>query len=250
MLLLYAVLAAATFWYFFIVKKPKNSPPGPWFRLPLLGQMHYSMMGGRIQAINKLRRQYGDIYMLDSFIPTIVVCDFDMMQEMLAQDIFSGRGNEEMFSSESATDFFRELKGGHGFHGLIGSEGDEWREQRRFVLRHLRDFGFGKSSMEDIIKQEFKDLAEKITQTGRAGKSDMDSHMLFNLVVMNVLWGMIAGERFDVNDAEQLKRLEEMETIFREFGPGNPALILQILAPRWLAGWARPYGQPMINRLF
>ncbi len=36
--------------------------------------------------------------------------------------------------------------------------GDVWKEQRRFTLRHLRDFGFGKASMEDIIIEEFKVL--------------------------------------------------------------------------------------------
>ncbi len=240
MWLLYVIAAAAAFWYFCVVKKTKNSPPGPWFTLPLLGQMHVNF-GGRIQAVARLRRQYGDLFQLDFVVPSVFVCDYDMMQEMLSQDALSGRGNEEMF--RSAVDFFKELKGGHGFHGLIGAEGEEQKEQRRFVLRHLRDFGFGKSSMEDIIRQEFTDLAEKITESGKKG--EVDSHMLFNLSVMNVLWGMISGERFDLNDKVQLNRLEEMEILFREFGPTNPALIAQFIFPKWLA---KSFGQPMIKR--
>ena len=38
------------------------------------------------------------------------------------------------------------------------TEGQLWSEHRRFVLRHLRDFGFGKSSMEQLIKNEVYDL--------------------------------------------------------------------------------------------
>jgi hypothetical protein len=34
------------------------------------------------------------------------------------------------------------------------SDGEYWKEQRRFALRNLRDFGFGKSSMEDAIVAE------------------------------------------------------------------------------------------------
>ena len=47
-------------------------------------------------------------------------------------------------------------------HGLIGAQGDEHKEQRRFALRHLRDFGFGKSSMEEIINEEIRDLFDEI----------------------------------------------------------------------------------------
>ena len=32
------------------------------------------------------------------------------------------------------------------------SQGNEWNEQRKFSWRYLRDFGFGKQHMEDLIK--------------------------------------------------------------------------------------------------
>lgn len=32
--------------------------------------------------------------------------------------------------------------------GIFFSSGSEWTEQRRFTMWHLRDLGFGKSSME------------------------------------------------------------------------------------------------------
>ena len=49
--------------------------------------------------------------------------------------------------------------------GLLFSTGHEWVEQRRFALRQLRDLGFGKSSMEDMINEEVGkliDLLEKV----------------------------------------------------------------------------------------
>ena len=42
------------------------------------------------------------------------------------------------------------------------TEGTFWSEQRRFSLRHLRDFGFGKQSTENVIWEEAEDLAEKV----------------------------------------------------------------------------------------
>lgn len=37
-----------------------------------------------------------------------------------------------------------------GDEGIVYGDGRKWREQRRFALATLRDFGFGKSSMEDL----------------------------------------------------------------------------------------------------
>jgi len=34
------------------------------------------------------------------------------------------------------------------------ANGPEWQEQRRFLLRQLRDFGFGKIKMEPLIHEE------------------------------------------------------------------------------------------------
>ena len=51
----------------------------------------------------------------------IMVCDFDTLQDMLSKDVFSGRGN----FNEFGIDIFSRLKGGHGAHGLIFSEGKQ-----------------------------------------------------------------------------------------------------------------------------
>ena len=37
-----------------------------------------------------------------------------------------------------------------GNEGIVYGDGRKWREQRRFTIATLRDFGFGKSSMEDL----------------------------------------------------------------------------------------------------
>lgn len=38
------------------------------------------------------------------------------------------------------------------------TDGDLWKEQRRFTLRHLKDLGFGKSSLEGIMIDEIHDF--------------------------------------------------------------------------------------------
>ncbi len=46
--------------------------------------------------------------------------------------------------------------------GVIGTSGQYWREQRRFLLRNLKDFGFGRASMESLIQDEMAKLCSKL----------------------------------------------------------------------------------------
>ena len=46
--------------------------------------------------------------------------------------------------------------------GVIMSKGKYWKEQRRFLLKNLKDFGFGKASMESLIQDEMAKLCSKL----------------------------------------------------------------------------------------
>jgi Cytochrome P450 len=38
--------------------------------------------------------------------------------------------------------------------GLIFNDGDAWKSHRRFSLKTLKDFGFGKKSLESVLLEE------------------------------------------------------------------------------------------------
>ena len=78
--------------------------------------------------------------------------------------------------------------------------GSDWKEQRRFALKHLRDFGLGKSSMEDIVRDEFEALADHMRTLADGG--EVDTHLFFNLSIMNVLWRIVSGKRCDFHGKE------------------------------------------------
>lgn len=83
--------------------------------------------------------------------------------------------------------------------GIIFSSGKTWQEQRRFTLRHLRDFGFGTKSMESIVHIEIQELIERFKETAGIPINTMNQ---FNIAVVNALWTIISGERFSHDDTK------------------------------------------------
>ena len=44
--------------------------------------------------------------------------------------------------------------------GVLLTDEEFWQDQRRFVLRHLREFGFGRRTMADLVEQEAGQLVK------------------------------------------------------------------------------------------
>ena len=66
-------------------------------------------------------------------------------------------------------------------------------------MRHLRDFGFGKTSMEQMILDEAMELIEGLKRD--SGKPVITQNR-FNIAVLNALWTIISGERLRHDDPE------------------------------------------------
>ena len=119
---------------------------------------------------------------------------------------------------------------------LFFSESEEWKEQRRFALKKLKDFGIGKSSMETLIQKEIEDFAQSLKQDcGRV----IDMSHRFNLSVINGLWTIMTGKRLPLDDPELLNLVSLMEWTLREFGKNkifNGLPWLRFIAPK-MSGW-------------
>ena len=114
------------------------------------------------------------------------------------------------------------------------SEGPAWKEQRRFVISTLRDFGMGKHSLEGKIQEEITSLTDEIKkQNGQ----EWDIHLTMNNAVSNIICSIIFGRRFEYSDKEFLEILDmidksvaQLAKIFLlsrlpwvEHWPGDPA---------------------------
>ncbi len=96
------------------------------------------------------------------------------------------------------------------------TEGQFWQEQRRFTLRHLRDLGFGKTSHEDMMLDEIQELISEISAAAEADPDRVVNYKgIFSISLINVLWGIVGGERFRRDDQYLKRLLRLLDTIFR-----------------------------------
>ena len=132
--------------------------------------------------------------------------------------------------------------------------GPFWQEHRRFTMRHLRNLGFGKTSIEDQMMGELRDLIKDMEISSRSDTEHVvDLKGIFQVSVLNILWAMIAGSmsiyenskitdnnllhflkghRFERDDPKFHQLLTANEQFFRAGDPVRgsipiPALILK-----------------------
>ncbi|ODM92367.1 Cytochrome P450 2J6 [Orchesella cincta] len=187
--------------FLFWNNKPPNFPAGP-AGLPIIGNLH--QLGSEPhKTFMKMREQYGDIFSLKfASYNVIVLNNYKDIKDAFAENAFSGRAD------------FKPLKDRSGGmpRGLIFNVERSWTEQRRFALKSLRDFGFGKKSVETIVYDEITELIDNFRKT--IGKP-MQTQNKFNAAVLNALWTMVTGNRYSHDDPmlqDLIKRLTSSVT--------------------------------------
>ncbi|XP_075069863.1 cytochrome P450 2D20-like isoform X2 [Mixophyes fleayi] len=89
--------------------------------------------------------------------------------------------------------------------------GQHWKEQRRFALSTLKNFGMGKRSIEEYVREEAGYLCSAFqAEEGRP----FDPFMVINNAVSNVICSIIFGERFDYNDPSYQKMICLLREMF------------------------------------
>ncbi|XP_011266920.2 probable cytochrome P450 303a1 [Camponotus floridanus] len=144
--------------------KPKGYPPGPrWW--PILGcALEVARLRQEtkylVKTCSTLCKKYGPVVGLKIGKDRIVVLnDLESIQAMLNNEDCDGR---------PIGAFYKARTWGARL-GLIVVDERLWVEQRRFVLRHLKEFGFGRTSMAMIIEDEASKLVEHFKKLLRDG---------------------------------------------------------------------------------
>ncbi|XP_006862546.1 PREDICTED: cytochrome P450 2J2-like [Chrysochloris asiatica] len=181
-------------------RRPKNFPPGP-ANLPFVANFFQMDFENSHLAVQRLVEKYGNMCSL-SFgdIKAVIVTGLPLIREVLTHSDHSILNRPITPMREHA---FKK-------NGLIFSNGQEWKEQRRFVLTTLRNFGLGKKSLEERIQEEAYYLSEAIEEMKG---QPFDPHFKINNAVSNIICSITFGERFEYKDdqfQELLKLVDEV----------------------------------------
>ncbi|KAM9325621.1 cytochrome P450 2G1-like [Gastrophryne carolinensis] len=180
-------------------------PPGP-TPLPIVGNI-LQLNGKEVfKSLNQLSEKYGPVYTIYMGTdPVVVLCSYDVVKEALidkAED-FGARGHMPLLDRIS-----------DGGHGVVGSNGERWKQLRRFSLMTLRNFGMGKRSIEERIQEEAWFLTEEFRKTNC---QSLDPTFYFAKAVSNVICSVVFGNRFEYEDGQFLQLLGFLNETMRGF---------------------------------
>ncbi|XP_053776806.1 cytochrome P450 2J2 isoform X2 [Desmodus rotundus] len=179
---------------------PKNYPPGP-RSVPFFGNFFLLDFKKPHLSLQKYVKKYGNVFSMEFGIwPTIVVTGLPLIKEAL---VHQGHKFLDRPVSPIRERIFRK-------NGLIMSNGQIWKEQRRFTLTTLRNFGLGKKSLDERIQEEVYHLALAMEEENG---QPFNPHFKINNAISNVICSITFGERFEYQDdqfQEMLKLLDEV----------------------------------------
>ncbi|KAG8552885.1 hypothetical protein GDO81_003128 [Engystomops pustulosus] len=180
----------------------RNLPPGP-TPLPIIGNLLHIKRGELVKSLNQLREKYGSVYTLYfGSRPVVILTGYQMIKEALIDqaDDFNNRGRMPTIDR-----FFQA-------HGMILSNGERWKQLRRFTLTTLRNFGMGKRSIEERIQEEARFLVEELKSYN--SKHRQGTNILVQ-AVSNVICSVVFGNRFEYKNLNFLKLLNVFNETFQ-----------------------------------
>uniref|UniRef100_A0A803J6P7 Cytochrome P450 family 2 subfamily A member 6 gene 8 [provisional] n=1 Tax=Xenopus tropicalis TaxID=8364 RepID=A0A803J6P7_XENTR len=183
--------------------RKRNLPPGP-TPIPLFGNVLQIKRGEMVKSLLELGKKYGPVYTLYfGPSPVIILCDYQSIKEALNDQAeeFSGRGKIPSWDQ-----FFQG-------YGESFSNGDEWKQLRRFSLTTLRNFGMGKRGIEERIQEEAQFLVAEIKSY--KGKP-FDPTKILVQCVSNVICSVVFGQRYEYSNKDFHKLLYMFQAVFED----------------------------------
>ncbi|XP_077025169.1 cytochrome P450 2D17-like isoform X2 [Tamandua tetradactyla] len=184
-------------------------PPSP-LPLPGLGNLLQVDFQDMMYSFRKLRRRFGDVFSLQlAWMPVVVLNGLPAVREALLE-----RGEDTADRPPAPINEY--LGYGPRAQGVVLARyGPAWREQRRFSLSTLRNFGLGRKSLEQWVTEEAANLCAAFADHASRPFSPND---LLNQAVCNVIASLTHGRRFEYSDPTFRKLLGLVEAFLKEQG--------------------------------
>ncbi|XP_067325265.1 cytochrome P450 2D14-like [Anolis sagrei] len=185
-------------------KPPNRYPPGP-TPLPFFGDLLFFLRNKPDVFFHSLQKKYGPVVSFQfGWVNAIMLNGFKTLKEAHGQ-------KAENFVDRAPFPLFCMLGRGKKRQGiLVATCSDGWREQRKFLVSSLKNFGIGKKTFEKRICEEARYLCSEFSS--KEG-SPFDPQTSIYRAVGNIFSLIALGDRFDYNDENYIKLMHLTEGI-------------------------------------
>ncbi|KAM9843963.1 LOW QUALITY PROTEIN: uncharacterized protein ACBR49_013087 [Aulostomus maculatus] len=242
-------------------QEKRAEPPGP-RPLPLLGNLLQVDLKRLDSSLFDLSKIYGPVFTVYfGFKKVVVLAGCRTVKQALVNhaeefgdrevnpifyDFNKGNGNEIFFFFLEFPHFLPNFMPAYtsqpfSLAGILFTNGDCWKEMRRFALTTLRDFGMGKKISEERITEECCYLVEELEQY--EGKA-FDNSNIINYASSNIISAIMFGKRFDYKDPVFQAMVERDHESIRL--TGSASILIYNLCP-WLGPWLKNWRDLMKN---
>ncbi|XP_017572521.1 cytochrome P450 2K1-like isoform X3 [Pygocentrus nattereri] len=176
-----------------------KEPPGP-KPLPILGNLLELDLKRPYLSLLSMSKQYGSVFTVYFGLKKVVVlAGYQTVKQALVN-------HPEEFGDRDISPIFYDLNEGYDYQvqgfcsttGILFSNGENWKEMRRFALSTLRDIGMGKRGVEEKIAEETRYLRELFEQFKG---NPFDATQPVNYAVSNIIVAIVYGSRFEYSDS-------------------------------------------------